>query len=71
MFDDKVLIKNTTKIQREKFAKIGLSYSLLGADYPSKAALDLVNEYVEGNIEITEVLERVVMKYRDEENKNG
>jgi hypothetical protein len=56
-------VKNTTKIEREKICNVALSCSTLDAAEPSEDAMKLVEEYV-GNIEIADVLETVLKKYR-------
>ncbi|MBO1141884.1 hypothetical protein FQS87_18475 [Enterococcus avium] len=64
MSDYKYSIKNTTEIEREKFRNVALSYSTLGATEPSDNTMKLVEEYVAGNMEIVNVLETVIEKYR-------
>lgn len=63
MSDYKYLKKNTTKIEREKLRDKALSYSTLGSSEPTDETMKLVEEYVEGNIEISEALEKVIKKY--------
>lgn len=64
MSDYKYSVKNTTKIEREKLRNVALSYSTLDASEPSDDTMKLVEEYVAGNMEIADVLETVVEKYR-------
>ncbi|EHE8188461.1 hypothetical protein EY676_03300 [Enterococcus faecalis] len=60
----KYLKKNTTKIEREKLRSKALSYSILGSATPSDDTMKLVDEYVEGSIEVADALEKVIKKYR-------
>lgn len=60
----KYSIKNTTKIERERLRNTALSYSTLDAAKPSSDTMELVDEYVTGNIEIADALEVVIEKYR-------
>ncbi|MBE6173205.1 MAG: hypothetical protein E7153_10245 [Enterococcus faecium] len=64
MSDYKYSIKNTTEIEREKFRNVALSYSTLGATEPSDNTMKLVEGYLVGNMEIVNVLETVIEKYR-------
>lgn len=66
MSDYKNSVKNTTRIQREKLRDTALAYSTLGAPRPSKEAMKLVNEYVDGKIEIADALEIIINKYKTE-----
>lgn len=67
MNDDKHYIKYTTKIEREKLRDTALAYSALDAAMPSKDTMKLVEEYVDGNIEIIEILKIFIEKYRSSE----
>lgn len=64
MCDHKNLINKTTRIEREKLCDDALSYSTLGASKPSDDTMKLVEEYVLGNLEVAEALEKVIDKYR-------
>lgn len=64
MSDYKYSVKNTTKIEREKLRNIALSYSTLDAAEPSDDTMKLVEEYVAGNMEISDALATVSEKYR-------
>lgn len=64
MSDCKYSIKYTTKIKREKLRDTALAYSALDAAMPSEDTMKLVEEYVDGNIEIVEILKIVIEKYR-------
>lgn len=60
----KYSIAETTRVQREKIANDALAISVLDAPEPSKETLDLVDEYIKGNMEINEVLKKTIDKYR-------
>ena len=62
---DKYSISKTTREQRAKIANDALALSTLDASAPSADTLELVNEYIEGNIEIPEILKRVIDKYKE------
>lgn len=61
---DNYSISETTREQRAKIANDALALSTLDAPEPSADTLELVNEYIEGNIEIPEILKRVIDKYK-------
>ena len=71
MSNYKYSVKNTTKIEREKLRNVALSYSTLDAAAPSSDTMNLVEEYVAGNIEIADALEIVIEKYREMGLKNA
>lgn len=50
---------------------VALSYSTLDAAAPSSDTMNLVEEYVAGNIEIADALEIVIEKYREMGLKNA
>lgn len=56
-------IEKTTKVQREKIVNEALGLSLLDAPMPSKDTLALVQEYIDGHMEISEILQRTIAKY--------
>lgn len=61
------LIKDTTKEDRKKYVEKALGISLSGAVEPSDKLKFLINEYIEGNIELNEIKKLIVKEY----NKNG
>ena len=63
----KVLIKDTTPEEREELVKRAFIISASGADTPSREALELANEYIEGRKELEEVQRLIVEKYKKEE----
>ncbi len=61
------LIKNTTKKEREKYVNKALGISLSGADAPSKKAIFLAKEYIDGHIELKEVQKLIIKEYQENE----
>lgn len=65
MAADEKYMKYAMKIEREKFRDTALAYAALDAAMiPSENTMKLVEEYVDGNIEIVEILKLVIEKYR-------
>ena len=62
--EDKYSIKNTTREERKDIVKKALAISLMGADMPSDDVLDLAKQYIDGKIEIDELQEKVLEKYK-------
>ena len=60
----KYSISETTRVQREKIANDALALSTLDASEPSEDTMELVNEYVKGNMEINDVLQKTIERYR-------
>lgn len=60
----KYSISETTRVQREKIANDALILSTLDAHEPSADTLELVEEYVKGNMEINDVLQKTIERYR-------
>lgn len=58
------LIKDTTREERRKIAKNALAISVGSNEIPSKKAIELVKEYVEGNMELEEVQRKIIERYR-------
>lgn len=57
-------IANTTIEERKKIVNAALAISTLDANEPTIETKDLVNKYVSGNMEISEILERTIRKYK-------
>jgi hypothetical protein len=57
-------VKGTTKLQREKLMNDAIALSTLDAPPPSVETMALINEYVDGNREISEVLELTIKRYK-------
>ena len=60
----KYLISETTKEERLKIVYKALGISMSDAQAPSKEAMDIVNQYIEGNMELEEVQKRIVDMYK-------
>ena len=61
------LISDTTKEEREELVRRAFMISVSGAKPPSKEALELANEYIEGRKELEEIQELIVKKYKKED----
>ena len=57
-------VQGTTKLQREKYANDALALSTLDAPEPSAETMALMREHIDGNREISDVLEQTVDRYR-------
>ena len=62
--EKKYTIKETTKVIREKIVNDALAISTLDASKPTKETLDLVQEYIDGQKEISEILEATIKRYK-------
>ena len=60
----KYLIKDTTKEERKEIAKKALAISVASNETPSKIAIELVKEYIEGRMELEEVQKKVIERYK-------
>lgn len=60
----KYSVKETTRVEREKIANDALAISILDAPEPTENTKELVNEYINGNIEIKEVLQKTIAHYK-------
>ena len=58
------LIKGTTKEERKKIAKNALAISVGSNEMPSKEAIKLVKEYVDGKIELEEVQKKIIERHK-------
>jgi hypothetical protein len=65
MADYKYSVKNTTTAMRQELRDSALSYSILDASEPTNETMKLVDQYVEGIIEISDALEKTVERYRN------
>lgn len=61
--DNKYLVSETTKEERKDIVKKALGISLLGANMPSDEVLNLAKQYIDGEIEIEEIQNKVLEKY--------
>ena len=62
--EKKYTIKETTKVIREKIVNDALAISTLDASEPTKETMDLVQEYIDGQKEISEILEDTIKRYK-------
>lgn len=60
----KILIKDTTKKERELLVKKALGISLTGAEEPSEETVKLVKQYIEGKKELSEVQKEIIEGYK-------
>jgi len=56
-------VQGTTKLQREKYAVEALGLSTLDAPPPSEDTMKLVQNYIDGKCEISEVLNITIQRY--------
>jgi len=57
-------VKGTTKLQREKYAYEALALSTLDAPDPSEETMKLMREHIDGKLEISEVLNLTIQRYK-------
>lgn len=60
----KYLISETTREERIQIVKKALAISMSDAIAPSEEAMQLVDEYIDGRIELEEVQKIIINKYR-------
>ena len=60
----KYSVSETTRVEREKIAYDALGISTLDAAEPTEETKKLVNEYILGNMEISDVLEATINRYK-------
>ena len=57
------LIKDTTAEQREKIVKDGIPLSTLDALPPTDEAMLLFKEYIDGKIELNDIIKNILLPY--------
>lgn len=57
------LIKDTTAEQREKIVKDGIALSTLDALPPTEEAMILFKEYIDGKIELNDIISNILSPY--------
>jgi len=57
-------VQGTTKLQREKYADEALALSTLDAPAPSKEAMALMREYIDGKCELADARDRMIAHYK-------
>ena len=60
----KYSVSETTRVEREKIANDALGISILDAAEPTEETKKLVNEYILGNMEISQVLDETIRRYK-------
>lgn len=66
--EKKYSIKETTKVGREKIVNDALAIATLDADAPTERTMNLVQEYIDGKKEISEILKETIAYYREQAN---
>ena len=56
-------VDKTTRKDRIKLVKKALAISISGADVPTDETLNLTKDYVDGNIELEELQQKIIDKY--------
>lgn len=64
--EKKYSIKETTKVGREKIVNDALAIATLDADAPTERTMNLVQEYIDGKKEISEILKETIAYYREQ-----
>lgn len=62
--EKKYSIKETTKVGREKIVNDALAIATLDADAPTERTMNLVQEYIDGKKEISEILKETIAYYQ-------
>lgn len=57
-------IAETTKVEREKIVNDALALSTLDAAEPTEQTKRLINQYIMGKMEISEILKRTISRYK-------
>jgi hypothetical protein len=60
----KYSVAETTRVEREKIANDALGISTLDAAEPTLQTKELVNQYIMGNLEISDILEKTINRYK-------
>lgn len=61
---EKYLVCNTTKEQREEQSISALGYSVIESQEPTDEVKGLVEQYIEGKVEIASILEQTIKRYQ-------
>jgi len=65
MDEKKYLIKNSTKEERAKLMRDTLVLTTLDSKAPLKEDMELYEKYIDGEMEIDEVLQKHIEKYKE------
>lgn len=60
----KYSIAETTKVEREKIVNDAMALSTLDAAEPTKQTKALINQYIMGKMEISEILKKTIERYK-------
>lgn len=63
--NNRYLIKDTTRDERQKLVNGAIVISMLDSPAPSQKAIELYQKYVDGEIEIDEVSNEIIKNYRE------
>lgn len=61
----KYSIKETTKVEREKIVQDAYAIAVSSGAPPTEEVMQLVEEYIDGKKEISEILEETIRKYQN------
>lgn len=67
--NDKHLIKNSTREEREKRVNGAIAISMIDSKEPSKEDKELFQKYIDGEMEISEVLKITLDRYKENNTK--
>jgi Antitoxin VbhA len=65
MSNDKHLIENSTKEERQKIINEALAISTLDAKPPTEEDMKLFQRYIDGELELDEIKKILIEKYAD------
>lgn len=60
---NKHLIQNSTRSEREKIVHGAIAISMLDSESPSEKATELYQMYIDGEMELHEVKEKIIKMY--------
>jgi hypothetical protein len=63
MSNDKCLIENSTKEERQERVNHAIAISMLGAPAPSQETIDLFQKYIDGEMELDEIQKILIEKF--------
>lgn len=59
-----VLIKDTTREEREAIIQKSIALSTLGSSPPDKTAMSLYQKYIDGETELDDIVDMLLSEYR-------
>ncbi|MCS6105525.1 hypothetical protein DWV12_16900 [Clostridium botulinum] len=60
-----ILIKDTTRAEREKLINRAIAISMLDCKAPVKKDMELYKKYINGELELKEVKQKLINKYKE------